>query len=55
MTNSSYVSCVSQHRQIHMATLIYHACNILSDLTIMLIFKIVMNIVSFDLNHDGHI
>jgi hypothetical protein len=48
MTNSSHVSWISQHRQIHV-------CNILFDLTIMLIFFVIIDIATFDLNHDGHI
>jgi hypothetical protein len=55
MTNSNNVSCINQHRQIHVGTHIYHMCNILSDFTIMLDFLIVMDIVTFDFNHDGHI
>jgi hypothetical protein len=55
MINSNHANCISQHRQIHVGTHIYHMCNILSNFTIMLDFLIVTNIVTFDLNHDGHI
>jgi hypothetical protein len=55
MTNFSHVNCISQHRQIHMGTHIYHVCNMLFDLTIMLDFKIITDIATFDLCHDGHI
>jgi len=55
MTNSSHVSCISQHRQIHVDTHIYHVCNILSNLIIMLEFLVLMDIVTFDLSHDEHI
>jgi hypothetical protein len=55
MTNSSHVSCRSQHRQIHVATNIYHVCNILFDLTIMLDFLVITDIAIFDFSHDGHI
>ncbi len=48
MTNSNNVSCINQHRQIHM-------CNILYDLTIMLICFVIIDIATFDLSHDGHI
>jgi hypothetical protein len=48
MTNSNHVSCIHQHGQIHM-------CNILSDLTIMLIFLVIIYIVIFVFSHDGHI
>ncbi len=51
MINSSHVSYISQHRQIH----IYHVCNILYDLTINLDFLIITDIVTFDINHDEHI
>jgi len=55
MTNSSYVNCISQHRQIHVGTHIYHVCNILFDLVIMLDFLIITDIATFDFRHDGHI
>ncbi len=55
MTNSGHVNCINQHRQMHISTHIYHVCNILFDLTIMPNFLIIMNIATFDLNHDGHI
>jgi len=48
MTNFSHGSCVSQHRQIHM-------CSILSNLTIMVDFVIITDIATLDFNHDGHI
>ncbi len=53
MTNSSHVSCINQHRQIHVGTHIYHMCNILFDLIAMLDFLIIMDIATFDLSHDG--
>jgi hypothetical protein len=55
MTTTNRVSCISQHRQIHVGTHIYHICNILFDLTIMLDFLITMDIATFDFSHDGHI
>jgi hypothetical protein len=55
MTTTNHVSCISQHRQIHVGTHIYHICNILIDLTIMLDFLIIMDIATFDFSHDGHI
>ncbi len=55
MTNSSHVSCVSQHRQIHLGIHIYHMCNTLFDLTIILNFLLVMDITTFDVSHDGNI
>jgi hypothetical protein len=38
-----------------MGTHIYHMCNILFDLTIMLDFLVIMDIATFDISHDGHI
>jgi flagellin-specific chaperone FliS len=55
MTNSSQVNCISQNRQIHMGTHIYHMCNILSNLTIMLDFLVITDIATFDFSHDEHI
>ncbi len=55
MTNCNHVSYISQHRQIHMGTHIYHVCNILFGLIIMLDFLIITDIVTFDLSNDGHI
>jgi hypothetical protein len=55
MTNFSHVSCTSQNRQMHMGTHIYHMCNILSNLTIMQDFLVIMDIATFDLTHDKHI
>jgi hypothetical protein len=55
MTNFSHVSCRSQHRQILGAINIYHVCNILYDLTIMLDILVITNIATFDFSHDGHI
>jgi hypothetical protein len=55
MINSSYASCINQHKQIPIGTHIYHVCNILFDLTIMLDFLIIMDIDTFDISHDGHI
>jgi hypothetical protein len=48
MSNSSHVSCINQHRQIHV-------CNILFDLTIIYLFLVITTIATFDLTHDGHI
>jgi hypothetical protein len=55
MTNFSHVSCINQHKQIHVGTHIYHVCDILSNLTIMLDFLVIMVIVIFYVNHDEHI
>ncbi len=55
MTKSNYVSCISQHRQIHVGTHIYHVCKILFDLTIMLEFLVIIDIATFDLSYDAHI
>ncbi len=55
MTNSNHVSCISQHRQIHVGTHIYHMCNILFDLTIMLECLVILDIAIFDFSHDEHI
>jgi len=55
MTNFSQVSCINQHKQIHVGTHIYHVCNILSNLIIMLDFLIIMDIATFDVSHDEHI
>ncbi len=55
MTNSSHVSCINQHRKIHVGNHIYHICNILFNLTIMLDFLVITNIATFDFNHDRHI
>jgi hypothetical protein len=55
MSTYSHVSCISQYRQIHVGTHIYHMRNILSNLTLMLDFKVITDIVTFDLNHDEHI
>jgi hypothetical protein len=46
---------INQHKQIHVGTHIYHVCNILSNMTIMLDFLIIMDIATFDVNHDEHI
>jgi hypothetical protein len=35
-----------------MNTHIYHVCNILFDLTIMFDFLFIINIVTFDVNHE---
>ncbi len=55
MTNFSHVNCINQNRQIHVGIHIYHVCNILFDLTIMLDFLVIMNIATFNVSHDGHI
>jgi hypothetical protein len=55
MTNCNLVSYISQHRQIHMGTHIYHVCNILFGLIRMLDFLVITDIVTFDLSNDGHI
>ncbi len=55
MINSNHVSCINQHRQIHVGTHIYHMYNILSNLTIMLNFLTITDVATFDLSHDGHI
>jgi len=55
MTNSNHVSCISQHRQIHLGIRIYHVRNTLFDLTIILNFLVIMDITTFDVNHDGNI
>jgi hypothetical protein len=55
MTNFSHVTCISRDRQIHMGTHIYHMCNILSNLIIMLDFLVIMDIGTFNLSHDEHI
>jgi hypothetical protein len=55
MTNYNHVDCISQHKQIHVCTHIYHVCNIFANMIMMLDFLVIMNIVTFDLNHDEHI
>jgi len=55
MNTFSHVSCISQYRQVHVGTHIYHVYNILYDLTLMLDFLVITNIATVDLNHDGHI
>jgi len=55
MTNFSHVSCINQHKQIHAGTHIYHVCNILFNLTIMLDFLVIMDIAIFYASHDEHI
>jgi hypothetical protein len=55
MTNFSDANCINQNRKIHMGTHIYHMCNILFNLIIMLDFLVIMNIATFNVNHDGHI
>jgi hypothetical protein len=55
MTNFNHVSCINQHRQVHMNTHIYHVCNILFDLIRMLDFFVITDFVTFDVSHDGHI
>ncbi len=55
MTNSSHVNCISQDRQIHRGTHIYPMCNILSNLTIMLDFLVIIDIATFDLSYNEHI
>jgi hypothetical protein len=52
ITNFNHVSYINQHRQIHSGTHIYHMCNILSNLIIILNFLVIMNIATFDLSHD---
>ncbi len=55
MTNYSHVSCINQHKQIHLGIRIYHVCNTLFDLTIILMFLVIMDITTFDVSHDGNI
>jgi hypothetical protein len=55
ISNFNHVSCISQHKQVHMNICIYHICNILFDLTIMLEFFVITDIITFDVSHDGHI
>jgi hypothetical protein len=55
MNTFSRVSCISQYRQVHVGTHIYHVYNILSDLTLMLDFLVITDIAIVDFNHDGHI
>jgi hypothetical protein len=55
INNFNHVSCISQHKQVHMSTRIYHMCNMLYDFTIMLDFLVIMDIATFDVSHDGHI
>jgi hypothetical protein len=38
-----------------MGTHIYHVCNILFDLIMMLNFLVITNIATFDFCHDEHI
>ncbi len=55
MINFNHISYINQHKQIHMGTHIYHMCNILSNLIIMLEFLIITNIVNFDVAHERQI
>ncbi len=55
MINYNHVNCISQHKQIHVGTHSYRVCNILSDLTIMLDFLVITDIVILDPGHDEHI
>jgi hypothetical protein len=55
ISNFNHVSCTSEHKQVHTSTCIYHMCNTLSHLTIMLDFLVIMDIATFDVSHDGHI
>ncbi len=55
MTNSSLDNCISQRKQIHAGTHIYHMCNILLDLTIMLYFLVITDIATFDFSCEGYI
>jgi len=41
--------------KIHLGICIYHMCNTLFDLTIILIFLVIMDITIFDVSHDGNI
>jgi len=47
MTNYSHVGWISQHKQIHVGIHIYHMCNMLFNLIIMLDFLIITNILTF--------
>ncbi len=55
MTNTSHVGCISQHKQIHLGIYIYHVCNTLFDLTIILIFLVIMDNITFNVSHDENI
>jgi hypothetical protein len=55
MINFSYVSCISQHKQVHVNTQIYHMCNIFFDLITMQNKLVITDITTFDINHDAHI
>jgi hypothetical protein len=50
MINSNDVGCVNQHKQIHMGIHIYHVCNMLSNLIIMLDFLIITNMLTHDVS-----
>jgi len=54
MTSFNHTSHISQHLQLHVGAKLAMWLSMFFDLTTMLVFKIIMNIVSFDVNHNGH-
>jgi len=55
MTNFNHVNCINQHRKLHVSIHIYHVCNTLFNLNIMLEFLVRTEITTFDVSHKGHI